>query len=403
MTSRLSCSIVAESPPRPGVLRKLRIGLAITSLHGGGAEFVVRTWAASLVSLGHDVVVYTYVDDDVDVSLAAGVTHKHISTRSRGDRFTRLPLWLRHRLRRDDLDVLVTMLTFTNLVGIVTTRSMRRRHRPLLLVSERSVATTHLPLEGRGGRAQRIAARWLYRASDGAIAISHPVAGDLVGGYRLPPDRVFVVPNPVAPATRNGPLRGSSGSNTILFVGRVTEHKNPLVFVRALDVLRREHGLPVVGKVIGDGPLLPAMKQEAARLAVPMEWAGWVQPWTGAVSGARCLLLTSSAEGFGNVLVEAAAAGIPSVASSTALGVGDAIVPGLTGEFALGPNPREFAAAVASVRPTDPAVTAAWLDRFDATASAEKLLAACGLAAASATPGMRRRRAANKIPSRWTP
>jgi glycosyltransferase involved in cell wall biosynthesis len=53
-------------------------------------------------------------------------------------------------------------------------------------------------------------------------------------------------------------------------------------------------------------------------------------------------------EGFGNVLVEAAYARIPSVAWSCALGVADAIVPGVTGELAISADPIDLADAVSS-------------------------------------------------------
>jgi glycosyltransferase involved in cell wall biosynthesis len=87
------------------------------------------------------------------------------------------------------------------------------------------------------------------------------------------------------------------------------------------------------------------------------------------------VLLPSPCEGFGNVLVEAAAAGVPSVAISSALGVADAVVPGLTGELALSDDPGDVADAVEKAA-TLSVDAGAWLERFSVDNSVELLLAA---------------------------
>jgi glycosyltransferase involved in cell wall biosynthesis len=82
-------------------------------------------------------------------------------------------------------------------------------------------------------------------------------------------------------------------------------------------------------------------------------------------------------EGLGNVLIEAAATGIPSVASSRALGVADAIVPGITGELALTDDPQAYADAVLRAAPlqlNSPVDLGAWLERFSPARSTGILL-----------------------------
>lgn len=133
------------------------------------------------------------------------------------------------------------------------------------------------------------------------------------------------------------------------------------------------------GTVIGDGPLRESTELESSQLGLNVSFLGWKEPWWEAVSDVDCLVLTANDEGLANVLVEAAAAGIPSVASSRALGVADAIVPGITGELAMGDSPHAYADAVLSAAPlvlTSTIHIGAWLNRFSTTGSTATLLAA---------------------------
>ena len=73
-------------------------------------------------------------------------------------------------------------------------------------------------------------------------------------------------------------------------------------------------------------------------------------------------------------LTEAAAAGIPCVAPSSALGVADAIVPGLTGVLALSARPEDLADGVleATALPS-PVALEGWLSRFSDSSAVDGL------------------------------
>jgi glycosyltransferase involved in cell wall biosynthesis len=116
--------------------------------------------------------------------------------------------------------------------------------------------------------------------------------------------------------------------------------------------------------VFGDGPLLAAVTQRAEARGVELRHHGWVEDWFDHCGDDAVLLLPSSREGFGNVLVEAAAVGVPSVAASEALGVADALVPGMTGELARSGTPADFADAVERATCLDLSYIDGWLQRF---------------------------------------
>ena len=101
---------------------------------------------------------------------------------------------------------------------------------------------------------------------------------------------------------------------------------------------------------------------------------GWVENWFDHFAANSVVLLPSDREGFGNVLVEAAAARVPSVAVSGALGVADAVVPGITGELALTADPSDLADAVVRASAIEVSGIDRWLDRFSPDSSGEALL-----------------------------
>jgi len=71
--------------------------------------------------------------------------------------------------------------------------------------------------------------------------------------------------------------------------------------------------------------------------------------------------------------VRAAARGVPAVALSTALGVADGIIPGVTGALALDDDPESVADAVESAASLSVEDIDGWLDRFG-TEESGKLL-----------------------------
>lgn len=332
----------------------MRIGVLVPQLDGGGAEAVARQWADGLRRRGHQVVALRYLPPSGGVSDELW-TVEDFPGRSRAARWVQLPRWVRRTAARHQLDCVVSLLDFSNITAL---RALHGRR--TVVISEHSLPTLLWRQEGLPGRVKRALATVLYRHADAVLAVSHPVAADLRTALRVPAERLSVLPNAVPAASCPVAERASPGLRRVLLVGRLSPEKNPQLL---LDVLERLPGTPSL--VVGDGPLRAALSAEAERRRLPVSFAGWVADWPSLVVPGDCLLVTSHVEGLGNVLVEAAAAGVPAVAPSAALGVADAVVPGVTAVLA-GSAPDELATALldaARLRPAQPAV-AAWLARF---------------------------------------
>jgi glycosyltransferase involved in cell wall biosynthesis len=300
------------------------------------------------------------------------VRHVHRSYDNAVGRWIYLPHWIRRRADADALDVIVSALSHSNLVALLGLKLILPSRVPVV-ISEHNLPSVLLRIDRRAARTKLWLMRRIYRFADAAVAVSHAVAAELVSRYAVPQDRVAVVPNPVL-KMREAHSPGLPASIHLAFVGRLVPQKAPHLLVQTLARLA-DMGIAVRGTLVGDGPLRAAIAADARRARVQLDFAGWRTRWQDEVRGCDCLLLPSEVEGFGNVLVEAAAAGMPCVARSSALGVADAIVPGVTGELVAAGTPEALAAGVirAISRPKQDPIEA-WLRRFTPESSGNVLL-----------------------------
>ena len=205
-----------------------------------------------------------------------------------------------------------------------------------------------------------------------AICASNPVEADqLVQLYGARPDRIELVPSGVdhaffSPGDRAG-ARAALGLDdrpTMLFVGRIQPLKGLTVAVESLARLAdKRTRLVVVGGPSGaDGPAELRRVQERIRALGVAERVQFVDPqphhmlssWYRA---ADVVVVPSRSESFGLVALEAAACGVPVVATAVG-GLRTLVVPGVTGMLVESRDPESFAAAIAQVL-TDPVRAAA--------------------------------------------
>ncbi|WGW12166.1 glycosyltransferase [Saxibacter everestensis] len=342
----------------------LRIAILLPSLHGGGAEFVAVQWGRYLANRGAAVTFLT--------------THARKEQRSEhlpGGWFGGRILALRNRLRAREFDVVLALAPHWNLIALLASRMLPGR--PTIAISGRTIETG-ARRAGNNKAIELALARIWYRFADAFIAISHASGAEAQTMFSVPTDRLWVVPNPAMGKVSRRSLSSEtdvsdSGTLHIVVPGRLTPSKRPSLAIQVAQQCAKTSGRPVYLHFFGSG-----REEEKARAAVPDDlttiFHGWVENWFDHVPPGAVVLLPSQVEGFANVLVEAAAMGVPSVASSRALGVSDAIVPGITGQLALSDAPSDYAHAVLAAESIRPgAEIDHWLDRFSAQSSGECL------------------------------
>jgi glycosyltransferase involved in cell wall biosynthesis len=196
-----------------------------------------------------------------------------------------------------------------------------------LLVRQNATATSVMAF-GRLPRFTRLLYRLLYRNSDQVICQSRDMARDLALAAGIGEEQITVLPNPVDLAGIRAALRKPSAERSagpqILAVGRLSREKGFDLLLRALVTVReRFPGIKLV--LVGAGREEPALKTlcREMKLEDAVCFAGHIEPPYPFFSSTTLFVLPSRHEGMPNALLEAAAAGLPIVATPASGGVVD--------------------------------------------------------------------------------
>jgi glycosyltransferase involved in cell wall biosynthesis len=239
-------------------------------------------------------------------------------------------------------DVVFSTLVDGNLAAVAATRGLRRR--PAVVVRE---TNSH---QARGDLPPWLikAARWAYQQADHLIALSTGVGMEMQQSYGLLPDAVSVIANPVDVSSlrlRAGqalhepppwldphftpePSLQDDRRPVVLGMGRLHRQKG---FERLIDAVSRLPDPQPRLVILGTGPLHDALRDQAAQQGVDLTLPGFIAdpvPW---LAHASAFVLSSHWEGFGHVLVEGMACGVPVVSFDCPYGPRDIILSGYNG------------------------------------------------------------------------
>ncbi len=231
-------------------------------------------------------------------------------------------------------------------------------------------------------------ARW-YPQNKGFIAVSRGIAQDLYERFRIPLEKIHVVPNPVlTPRTfeladdpPEHPWFLQHEKPVFLSVGRLERQKGFPVLLEAFARVRSVQPSRLV--ILGEGsqrPLLEKMIRELD-LGDAVLLPGFVDNPYPFMRHADAFVLASLWEGFGNVLVEAMAFGTPVVATDCPAGPREILEDGRLGPLVPVNDVQALADAMLHVLrvppPREPLIRAS--RRYTADKAAEGYVKALGL------------------------
>lgn len=183
--------------------------------------------------------------------------------------------------------------------------------------------------------------RTFYKWADLIVAVSRGVADDVLQLTGLDPDKVTVIYNPVvtpeifelARQPLEHPWFKDNSVLVILGIGRLTKQKDFHTLVRAFEKVRKNRPCRLV--ILGDGGDLASLRSLALEMGVQddIDFPGFQKNPFAWLSRSSLFVLSSRWEGFGIVLVEAMALGIPVVSTDCPNGPKEILKDGRYGEL----------------------------------------------------------------------
>ena len=188
-------------------------------------------------------------------------------------------------------------------------------------LGKRLIAWVHGPMAeldafARMNPIHRLACQFIYRRTPEILCVSEHSRQSLARWLDRPVAAGWqVMPNFVEPMAARRP-RLPGRPLQLLFVGRIAEEKQPLLWLDTLQALAAR-GLPAELTVLGEGPLKNWVKNAAADRQLTVHFCGQMGGVDEFMRRADWLLLTSNFEGFGLVVLEAMQVGLPVVSTDS--------------------------------------------------------------------------------------
>jgi len=180
----------------------------------------------------------------------------------------------------------------------------------------------------RTDRARRRTGFFMRRC--GAItAISGPTLSQIVDGLGVDPSRVVVAHPGVEDSFFDIEALPQEGALKVLYLGSLAAEKGAFAALPAFEMAARREAVQM--RFVGGGPLHDELRAAVeARELESVDVVGPVADVSAHLGWADVLVLASESEGLPGVILEAGAAGVPTVAFDVG-GVSDVVVDGDTG------------------------------------------------------------------------
>lgn len=343
---------------------KPRLALFLPSLEGGGVRRVMVNLARGFSAAGTTVdMVLARAKGSYLAQLPPAVRVIDLHT----DRVAHALPGLARYLRRERPAALLTAMEHAGLVALGARRLSGVAVR--VVVSAHTIysqETRHFP-HRRNRFLVPFLVRRLYPRAGAIVAVSNGVAGDLARAAGLPRERIRVIPNPVITpellVQMREPLEhpwfAPGEPPVVLSVGRLTAEKDFPLLLEAFVLLRRG-GRRARLIMLGEGPERAKLEALIARSGLVAEIAlpGFVANPYPYLVRAAVVALSSRWEGFGNVLVEALAAGAPVVSTDCPSGPAEILDGGRYGRLTPVGDAAALAAALSDTldAPPEPAL-----------------------------------------------
>jgi glycosyltransferase involved in cell wall biosynthesis len=344
--------------------RRIRVALITGGLVPGGAERQMLLLAEGLprAEFSVDFICIKLAGDYAERARAAGARVRVLGLLGKKESGWPLPIYLPYlawtvlrfvRMTAGRYDILDAWLYHAYALATATRLLTRPR---AVIAGRRSLSAFKV----RFNRFERIGDAIARRGTDVIVANSEAVRADVIEREHLDPKGIRMIHNGVPPAEpmtlpeRRALREGwGAGDDTVVIgcVANYKPHKGLELVIRSVARLARATGPELRLVLVGDGRLRPELEALRRDLGAEREVVlHGLEPDARRLYGAFDIaVLASEAEGLPNVVLEAAAAGLPIVATAAG-GTAEILRDGATGRLVPIDDEDAFVEALAALR-----------------------------------------------------
>ncbi len=295
------------------------------NLAGGGIERVTLLMAPGFVQAGYRV---TFLVQKAEGELIGAIPPGVQLISLDANRTIRALVPLVRFLRREKPDILVTSYGHNNIVALWA--KILARSGTAVVVTQHNALSAET-VKGKGLKFSRVLPvlyRGFLRFADAVVAVSRGIAEEMSVLAKVSRDRIAVIYNPVISNTFDAdkmancahPWFKEGEPPVILGVGRFVELKGFSTLIDAFAKLLKTRDARLV--FLGEGHLRARLEAQVNTLGLKdkVDLPGFVANPLPFMSRAAVLAMSSTNEGFGNVLVEAMTCGTPVVSTNCLYG-----------------------------------------------------------------------------------
>ena len=305
--------------------RRTKLLLLIPHLGGGGAEHVIAHLAGHLDPRQFEIHLALMTEDHPGAqSLPPWVTVHRFQQR----RVRHAWLLLLRLVRSTHPDVIVSGMAHLNFL-VLALKSLLPSH-IRILVRQNTTASS-----AARSWLERLPYRTLYPRADAILCQSQPMADDLTNNFAIPRSKLPILGNPVdvhairasTHIARSSAPPPSSSHPRLLCVARLAPEKGIDLLLRAfISVIAVYPNARLT--ILGTGPQDAALRRLASQLGLEaaVDFAGFHNDLASFYAQSTLFVLPSRHEGMPNALLEAAAAGLPLVATPSSAGLCDLLL-----------------------------------------------------------------------------
>ncbi|MDY3199999.1 MAG: glycosyltransferase [Arcobacter sp.] len=336
----------------------MKIAFIINSLSGGGAERVIQTLSNSLIKKGYEIHIILLNNEKQVYELHANIKVYTLKTSiiSKGlGKIIFIPLQsieLFFLLKKLKVKNAISFLVRANLVFSFVKYFSNFK----VVISERSFASKHYERKSFSNQIMNFLIKKLYFKADLIVPISNGIKESLVKDYHLNENKISVIHNPQNIDYINDyklfkiDFIFEQNYRYFITLGRLIELKDHVNMIKAFRVVKDSNPM-VKLLILGEGPLKNNLQSLINNLGLEYDvlLLGFIKNPFEYLKRSDVFVFSSKFEGFGNVIVEAMACGLPVISTNCPSGPSEILDNGKYGMLVDVENYKDLAAKMVSM------------------------------------------------------